>query len=472
VTLVAKRKNAKVANAPPECAKGGIHTEWKVSKKEKGGKITKTETFSSKDTLKLDENWFKPEATVASTAAAAAKAVKPGSTPTMRDKDGKLTDAGREQHNAIRDEAKAEMKGTGTPNQATTANQIADQKMGVAQGISQGLTGVQAIAGTVMDFTNFLTVINWDKEPLEVQVAGAACSGGCDYTLYGYPGEKATFKVDDSLFNKIRAVLRVLEAIVKGGKYLASFAGGGVDAELHLLEGCKIQLDAQWKELTKDNEEIKKYKHNVDLEWSVAIGREITKSEGSATTDLQGKNAGKIEKEGDKKAANLAAFGLKFGMEIVSFINVFLPSVGTIAAKVLNWLGAHATAGIDFNFTAEWEIAIKHIAGESECSLSFAIPCLVDIYINIKLTWGTSLEVSGGCIVKTSPTFAAKMPLKKRGIFDMELSLEKGDISFGFRGVFKVDTWWYKTNQSVDYIPPWGKVNYGPYAWHPLTSFA
>ncbi|MFO0616691.1 MAG: DUF4150 domain-containing protein [Polyangiaceae bacterium] len=463
VTLEAKRKNAKVANAPPECASGGIHTQWECIKKEKGGKITKKQTFSGEDKIVLDNTWFEP-------AASASDFVpKEGKIEGRKDESGRLTDKGRAEQNALRDQQLATLP-KGTANRAATARDNASNTAQGAENISKGLQGAQAIYQTVVDFKKVLEVINWDKEPLEVSVEGKACSGACKYTLRGYPGEKVTVKVDDELINKVRAVLRVIEAIVKGGKTLASYAGGSVDAELHILRGCEIEFAVNWKELTEDNAEIKKYKHMCDLEWAVSFKKKIAEKQTAAAGKALSGSVGM-----DKVAvgaANLAAFALGFGMEIVTFINVFLPSVGTIAAKVLNWLGAHATAGIDFKFEAGIEVALTHSAGETGVNIAGGISTLVDIYINIKLTWGSSLEVSGGCFVKVSPSFGVEMPLKKRGIFDMTLKVERGVISFGFRGVFKVDTWWYKTNQSVEYVPPWAKVDYGPYELKPLASLA
>lgn len=463
VTLEATRKNAKVANAPPECAAGGIHTQWEVQKKEKGGKITKKETFSGKDTLVLDESWFKPEATLLDKAAPfVPKVGGEGSSPRAFTNDGKLTDSGRAERNAGRDEQLATLP-KGTANRAATARNNAEAGVALRSDASMALRGVQQVAETAVAFAKLLEHWNWEKEPLEVTVEGKACSGACKYTLRGYPGPKVKAKIDEDLLNRIRAILRVIEAIVKGGKALASYAGGKVDAELSLLKGCEIEFAVAWKELEKDVPDIKKYKHHCDREWSITIGRAFKKADG---TDVEVKKTMSAA-----TAANLAAFALGFGMEIVTFVNVFLPSVGTMAAKVMNWLGASATAGIDFKFTAGWEFSITREAG-GEVVIAGAIKTLVDIYINIKLTWGSSLEVSGGCFVKTEPTFMLEIPVKKTAFQDLTLKIDKGTISFGFRGVFKVDTWWYKTNQKVEYTPPWAKVDYGPYQLKPFSSLA
>lgn len=454
VTLTAKRKNAKVADAPPECASGGIHTRWECIKKEKGGKITKKETFDGKDELVLDESWFKAEKSLLDNAPPPkVDGEKYDKKPF--DNTGKITDAGREARNPIRDQYMQDLP-KGTANRRATARDLAESKVALGEDKAMAMRGAKQIVGVTVNIVKALEVWNWDKEPLEVSVEGKACSGACKYTLRGFPGEKVTVKVDEDLLNRIRAILRVLEAIVKGGKALANYAGGRVDAELHLLKGCAIEFNVQWKELEKDVPEIKKYKHMCDREWSLKITHEIAAKKGTidgATT------------------ANLAFFALGFGMEIVTFVNVFLPSVGTIAAKVLNWLGASATAGIDFKFSADWEFGIGRPAG-GEVSIAGGISTLVDIYINVKVKWGTSLEISGGCFVKAEPGMRLEIPLKKTAFYDLALKVEKGEIAFGFRGVFKVDTWWYSTEKKVEHTPEWAKVNYGPYELKPFASLA
>lgn len=471
VKLKAKRINAKVANAPPECASGGIHTQWECIKKEKGGKITKKETFDGQDEIELNNSWFEKEKSV----------VDALTSPKLKDekdqpnglKDGKMTPETRAARDKFDNQALQELP-KGTPNRNATANQIAADKLAGAQTISQAVRGVQAINQTYKDIKKVLEHWNWDKEPLEVSVEGKACSGACKYTLRGYPGEKVAVKLDEDLINRIRAILRVIEAIVKGGKTLASYAGGSVNAELDVLKGCSFEFGVNWKELDKDVPEIKKYKHMVDREWSLSIKHDAIDEVKKKASTAPGALAPAINAaaKGAMAAANLAAFALGFGMEIVTFVNVFLPSVGTMAAKVLNWLGASATAGIDFKFTAEWEFAITHSAGETCVNIAGGISTLVDIYINIKLVWGSSLEVSGGCFVKTEPSFGLEIPLKKTAFYDLTLKIDRGVISFGFRGCFKVDTWWYKTNQKVEYTPPWAKVDYGPYELKPFASLA
>lgn len=468
VTMEATRKNAKVADAPPECASGGIHTRWEVQKKEKGGKITRKETFDGKDKIVLEESWFTPEPTAASrardaiTSKSAPKVGAEEKSPRAFTNDGKLTESGRAERNAGRDEQLATLP-KGTANRAATARDNAEAKVALRSDANMALRGVQQATVLAVNFYQILEYWNWEKEPLEVTVEGKACSGACKYTLRGYPGPKVSAKLDDDLINRVRAILRVIEAIVKGGKALASYAGGKVDAELSLLKGCEIEFAVAWKELEKDVPDIKKYKHHCDREWSITIGRAFKTADGK---DFEVKKTMSAE-----TAANLAAFALGFGMEIVTFVNVFLPSVGTMAAKVMNWLGASATAGIDFKFTAGWEFSITREAG-GEVVIAGSIKTLVDIYINIKLVWGSSLEVSGGCFVKTEPTFMLEIPAKKTAFQDLTLKIDKGNITFGFRGVFKVDTWWYKTNQKVEYTPPWAKVDYGPYQLKPFSSVA
>ncbi len=60
--------------------------------------------------------------------------------------------------------------------------------------------------------------------------------------------------------------------------------------------------------------------------------------------------------------------------------------------------------------------------------------------------------------MKFNPGIVARFPTTD--LFAAQTYFEPGDIKMGCRGVLKVDTWWYKTNQQIDYYPDAFHVSY------------
>jgi len=220
-------------------------------------------------------------------------------------------------------------------------------------------------------------------------------------------------------------------------------AGGVVDSTVHFLEGTDIELSINWAELKEDHPEIKKYKHHCDREWSLVIH----------CTD---------------KKKGLASLLAKFGIPIASFVNVFLPGGGTVASKVLHMLGVDVTVGVDLTFLIYAEIGGQIRAGETKPTITFTIGAILDAYLNAKAQVSTSLELSIGVTAHFEPAITARFPT--RDLFACTLAFEPGDIKFGVRGVYKIDTFWYKTSNTIDYYPESLRVTFGSFETKPVAA--
>ncbi len=448
LTLTGKRWNAK-KQAPPECEEGSAHTEWEV-KRENKGKVDRGPEIFHGDTVKLGPDWLGK--------LVKASDVVPGADKVGADKAGP-----------------AGWEGTLTREGERKPGQARDDKGRFATG--EKVTNVSAAldaAAIYKSAKEFWECWHADKEPTKLEIVPRACSGSAIFTIIALPGEEVKFKIDQTLLNRIRAILSAINAIIKGLKYIANVGGAKVSADLRLLEGFYFEAGVKWVELTKDQPGINKLKHRCDREWTFTIGVETTdKGKGplGKSLDLHSPRAeSEAVNHAVGQAANLAAFALAFGMEIIAFVNAFVPGAGTVAARVINWLGASATAGIDAKFEAAIQATATLKAGDLAVELSASIPVKFDFYLNVKVEWGKSLEISGGAICKGCPTFSASFPVSKRAITDFTLQLEKGIVSFGFRGVFKVDTWFFSTEQKIEYIPEWAKCEYGPYEFKPFGA--
>jgi hypothetical protein len=443
LTLTGKRWNAK-KQAPPECEEGDAHTEWEI-KRENKAKVDRGPETKHGDTVKLSADWL-----------------------------GKMV-KGSDVAPGLPGQGPAGSEGTLTREGERKPGQARDDKGRFATGEKVTYLSAALDAGAIFKSAKeFWECWHADKEPTKLEIVPRACSGSAIFTVLAYPGEEVKFKIDDTLLNRIRAIVSTINAVVKGLKYIANVGGAKVTADIKLLEGFYFEAGVKWVELTKDQPGIKKYKHNVDREWTFTIGVEQTEKGKGPLGEVTKLSSPRAESEAVNKAvgqvANLAAFGVAFGMEIIAFVNAFIPGAGTMAARVINWLGASATAGIDAKFTASISATATLKAGDLQVALSCQFAVKFDFYLNVKVEWGKSLEISGGAICKGCPTFSASFPVNKRALTDFALALEKGIVSFGFRGVFKVDTWFFKTEQTIDYVPEWAKVEYGPYEYKPLGA--
>ncbi len=429
IKLLAKRINAKEKDKSPDCEEHE-HTEWTIERE--AHKDLKTagrkQVIKDKDSYTITKDWFAwPGQTEIEASGRSPKELGEARTEQNRDK-------WREDHPKMTD------KNVDKNADRQTGAEAGRMKAGGVLGSAVELTSsVYQIQHQAREFWEYWHA---DHEPVIVEIEAEACSGKATYTIRSFPSQKATFTLSTETLAKIAAAIQVIVKIFQSAKKICALGGGKVDGEVHFLEGFAFEATVNWAEMQEDKPAKKLYKYNVDREWSAQIKNRLGKG---------------LESKG-----NFAKLIAKFGMEVLAFLNAFLPSGGTLLAKAINILGLSVTVGVDISCVITVELGIEKKAG-SAISFTGGFDAAIDLYLNLTASysgWLGTLEMSIGVIVKFNPGITARFPTDD--LWAAKAKFEPGDIKMGVKGVMKIDTWGYKTNgpQKVEYYPDAFHVSY------------
>jgi len=397
ITIVAKRKNAKVETDPPQCATPP-HMKWKVTRT---GGIDwanapipeKYEEFTG-DTLILD-GWL------------------PKFEIPINKRDEIEVDKRQEIENK-NNYAAQNAAARGSSRVENQDGRAAYQQ--VKQDRIDREAGNKAIkqAGVITDFAKFMLTWRAAQNPIRIAIVGNACSGGETYEVHGYPEGKFEFEIPlEGLSKAVAWLNRSMDTIRKIG----SLANVRVENSIKFPAGdIKIKITFEWKEGTGDDV------YTIVREASFMI-------------------SGKI-------------FEWKFEVS-VPFVNILslLPIGGAIASRAIGWLmqriGAEACVGFavevslsaDAGMTFSWS---KKRGWKWEASITLPVEC--KIYAFIRLTWRDNLHIEGRFEVAADP--ALKLEGTSAGLV---LKSNKFDIKTAFKGFIKVSVWFYTYENSGEY---------------------
>ncbi len=414
VDLEATRKNAKV-QGPPDCPQN-LHTKWVITRTVSGKQEKKEEKKGDKITL--DNAWFtwgdldSSEAGLDSEHEVAATNTK------------KADEAAHYKANKPKKSGRA-----ATAKRRANAEAFAAGRHQMKEDVAAVVTGAQEAYKATTSLVDFFKV--WNAEPILVSVEAFACSGGDKYTLKSYPGKEIEFSIGEETLKKIKTALQVIQKVFRGVQKIANLAGVPAKADVALLRDPSFTMTCKWEEMDKDVPEIKKYKYHCDRGWSF-----------DATATL-------AETEDED---------LRFGLPIALFANLFVPGSGSVLNTALNYLGFEALIEFKIKFKIMVGIWGERKPGALQPTFGGGFPLEIEIFAGVSIRWKSALEVSGGVVVEGKPKLEIRIPTID--LFSTEVVLLAGEIKFGFKGVAKVDLYFWSYTWNGTHFPEAAKVSY------------
>lgn len=424
VTIDAKRINAKVAGAAPACH-APPHMKWHIVRTggldNLGAALPPKTGDLTGDKLVLGSDWTGP--------GAAQLSVTGGMTDTWNQQ--ALGNAANQAETFA--QSNARVRGADRPNSADYSQAITDTNKRAEDWKAQDakIAGAQKAAHLVLNVARFANEWRADRNPVRIQVTGAACSGGCSYEILGYPPNKFEFKYE-------------LEAFKSGAKTLSRYMG-------------PIKTIGKLGGIEVDNQVVcpgGDFEFSVTFEWE-EVDYDIARK---ATFEMKGL---------------LFKWDFDIGVPIANLLQLIPIPGAAVLARALNWLiklvgeakfGFHITIGVSFSagFSCQWS---ESKGWEWSVNLlSFPIEFNVYFYVrfHIELLGQLGhLEGRGG--IKAEPTIQLEMDASGS-------HLGNGDFKFSCYGTVNVvvNTWLYKVNEALEFKPAGWDISVPKTRW--LTS--
>ena len=434
ITLKATRKNAKTGGGPA-CTQP-THTRW-VIRQTKRGRVTKPEEVKTGDEITLDNSWFTWGDLDKAPPAASVKIEQGGVENTNRLPGNLSAEANRLQSTP---QGQAEVRGYGQRNdmgrgEARTAmlrgyraGQQADRAiMNGAGNVANAVVAGREIIDATKDFADFLKVWNAAEERYEVTVEAFACSGSHKYTFRSFPGKEMKFDATDYI-EKVRTAFQALQRIFAFVRTVASAAGRASAGEAKLCDPFTFVAKVGWEEMTQDVDRLNKKKFHCDRGWRFEVTGTIAKN-----------------KE-------------RFAIPVLWFANLFFPGAGTAANKLVEALGADFTIGIGIDMELQAAAWADRRPGASP-TVGGGFPVKFELFADIQLNAGRWVQISGKVSLKGRPVFEIRAP--SIDLFAGFIALLPGEAKVGFKGVARIDAYFWSSSTSIEYEPASAKVAWG-----------
>lgn len=451
VELKATRKNAKTGGAP-SCDKPP-HTKWVIRHTKKGRKI-KEETKTG-DVITLDNSWF-TWGDLDGGQAETSHSLTTERTNAELNQDGNFNRGGiaaaentrlRQQANYAEVDAHTRAQGRTVPRGGDARYQsrqvsrgemvdahVARAESPVAQRRQQfaaaqaAYESGRAVYKATTSLVDLFKVWNAADEQNEVTVEAFACSGGDKYVLRSFPGKEIEFSLGTDLIDKIQTTVQAIQKVFRGVQKIATVAGLPAKADVEFFTDLTFKVACVWEEMKQDNAALRKYKHHCDRGWSFVV------------------------------TANLAKVEFTLAMPVALFANLFVPGAGSALNSALNWIGFEATIGFDVMIKIGVGVWGERKPGASTPTSGGGFPIELEIYARVQITWRSALEVSGGIVVQGEPRLQLVVPTIN--LFDAYFKLLPGELKIGFRGVARVDLYFWKTGWQGEHFPESAKVSW------------
>ncbi len=400
ITIEAKRKNAKVENAPPDCVQPP-HMKWRVTRA--GGTTAlgapipeKAEDFTG-DTLVLAD-WLPELATLPDTEVTVDES-DTAKRAAIADKN-----AYAQQNAAARGSSRVENQ---------DGRQAYQQVKADRERRAAALDAVQKLA----DFAQFLIAWRAAQNPIRLTITGSACSGTVSYEVHGYPEHEYEFEIPlDGLVEAGRWISRAMSVVRSVGQ----LANVSVENTLTCpKDDVKIVLKFEWKE----GEEADVYR--VVREASVTV------------------------------SGTLLEWKFEVSVPLTNFLAI-IPVLGGLAARAIGWIiqriGAEASIGIAVEVTLAAEAALSFkwtkARGWEWAEASIRLPIDFQFYLFVRIQLRDWIHVEGQAIVKADP--ALKLEGSPAGLV---LKSDEFEIKVGFTGMIHIDVWFYSFEQTGEWYP-------------------
>lgn len=402
ITIEAKRKNAKVPDAPPDCVQPP-HMKWKVTRS--GGTDwmgvalpPRYEEFSG-DTLTIDDSWLPtldPFEAV------------PG------ESDLKVNESDTAKRQMIQDKNNYAAQNAAARGSSRVENQDGRQAY---QQVNQdrkrrelALDGAKKLA----DFAQFLIAWRAAANPVRIAIVGNACSGSVTYEVHGYPEHEYEFEVPlEGLIRVVQWISRALTTV----RTIGQLANVRVENDIKAPD-VDITLGFKWEEGKDD-----------DLYCCVR----------EASFSMSG---------------TLFEWKFEVAVPLTNFLAI-IPFAGAVASRAVGWviqrLGADASVGFAVEIKVEAEAGMAFSWSKKrgwQWEASITIPFEVKIYGFIRVQFRDNLHIEGRIIVQADPKL--KLEGTSAGLV---LKNEDFEVKAGLTGTITVNVWFYSYENTGEWWP-------------------
>ncbi len=433
IIVEAKRKNAKVPDAPPDCSQPP-HMKWKVTRTGGmdllGAAIPEKVEELTGDTLTL-KDWLpalsKLEADLKlDTKSDAAKKAA------IEDKNRYAQEnaASRGSARVENEDARAAYK------QVSTDRKRREMAM---EGINQ-----------LANFTQALVVWRAAQNPIRLAIVGNACSGAVTYEVHGYPEHK--YEIEIPLEGLIK-VGRWISRAMSVARSVGQLANCPVENSVVCPGDVKFTLGFEWKEGAGD-----------DQYYAIREAYLAVSSSKTVKGDLDAGDAYKKAMHAAKPlvlAGALLAWQFDLSFPFTNLLTL-IPVAGAGIAKAVGWLnqrlGIEAKVGVAFNlkFTAEGKMAFswcKKWGWKWAASIKVSGDFKFFLYIRVK--WKDSVHMEARAEVNANPSL-----LLEGGSDGLALFSEPCEIKPGFTGSIVIDVWFYSYDKKFECYPESWKIKF------------
>ncbi|MDI1446892.1 PAAR-like domain-containing protein [Polyangium sp. 6x1] len=400
ITIEAKRKNAKVPDAPPDCAQPP-HMKWRVTRS--GGQTAlgaaippKEEEFTG-DTLTVAD-WLPELATL------------PDTEVTVDESDAAkrraIADKNRyaQQNAAARGSSRVENQ----DGRAAYRQVAADRERRAA-----ALDAAQKLA----DFAQFLIAWRAAQNPIRLTITGSACSGTVSYEVHAYPEHEYEYEIP-------------LEGLVQAGRWISR----AMTVVRSVGQLANIQVE---NSLTCPKDDVK---ITLKFEWKEGEDEDVYRMVREASVNVTG---------------TLLEWKFEVSVPLTNFLAI-IPVLGGLAARAIGWIiqrtGSEATIGIavEVTLTAEATLMFKwtKARGWEWGEASIRLPIDFKFYLFVRIRIRDWMHMEGRAIVQADP--ALKLEGSPAGLV---LKSDKFEIKVGFTGMIHIDVWFYSFEQEGEWFP-------------------
>jgi hypothetical protein len=398
ITVIAKRKNAKVPDAEPDCVQPP-HMKWSVSRSGGttmlGAGIPERSEELTGDTLNLDAGWNVPYGGPIKFSGE----VKANSSDVANRSAIQQKNTYAQENAAARGSSRVEGQDTRPAYQ-----QVKQDRADATQ--------IARIANTLRTYAEFLWAWRAYQDPIRILITGKACSGSVSYEVHCYPEGEYTFDLPlDGLINAGQWITRALAPVRQVGQ----LANVRVENSLKCPgEDVKISVKFGWKIGEKEE-----------------IYRAIREAELSATGTV---------------------FEWKFQVScpLTNFLAI-IPFGGAVASRAIGWIiqrmGVEASVGfaVEVKLSLGAFIAFKwtKAKGWAWDSAGVRLPIEFKFYFFLRVQVRDWLHCEGRAQVEANP--AALLAASNAGL---ALKSAKFEVKISLNGVVRIDVWFYSYEQT------------------------
>lgn len=410
ITIEAKRKNAKVPEAPPDCIQPP-HMKWRVTRSGGvdmwGAALPEMSAEFTGDTLELSGDWTAPQGTLEY-----GGEQKRDLQPALQRELIEQKNALARSNAAIRGSSRVEGQDT------RAAYQTIRERIDATDNYHRPrLNMARATVSALVNLAQLMVAWRAHQNPVRVAIVGTACSGGESYEVHGYPNSKYTFQFPlDGLILVGRWISRVFTVL----RSIGQLANVPVENNLKCPgENVAVGIEFQWKE--QDEPE------------TYAICREAEIS----------------------ASGQFFEWSFEVKCPLANFLAI-IPVLGGLAARAVSWIiqrcGGDASIGIGAALSLSVAALVKFKwtkkAGWEWASAGIKLPLDFRFYLFVRIRVRDWMHIEGQAVVAADPAL-----LLEGTATGLVLKSDDFMVRIGFAGVIHVDTWFYSFHESATWYP-------------------